>query len=167
MKKNKKAFTLIEIIVLTLILSIIMIWASNVNFSSNEAIILEKNINSIESILEESSVMKVSWKEISSGILWEDWKINIDLDNKKISSRHNLWEFNAYTVEKEIDIEMHCKNYWNVEFSPWNSLDLEVKDIGFVANVDTCRDIVIKLISPSRKEKTIEINTISWAMRSF
>lgn len=167
MKKIQKAFTLVEIIVLILIVSLIIISASNINLSNNEDIMLEKQVSIFQSSLEEISIIKSSWKEVNPWILAIDWEIEFN------ENQWNLVWYNDWLVyfDKKIDnwfeLEIECKNYSWVIFEPGNSIKMSAENIGFTPENSACKEVLIKIISPNKKEKTLEINTISGAKRSF
>lgn len=167
MKKIQKAFTLVEIIVLILIISLIIVWASNINLDNNEDIMLEKQISIFQSALEEVSIIKNSWKEVNPGVLAVNWEVEFN------ENQWNLVSYNDWLVyfEKKIDdwfeLEIECKNYSWVIFEPGNSIKMSAENISFIPENSSCKEILIKIISPNKKHKTLEINTISGAKRSF
>jgi prepilin-type N-terminal cleavage/methylation domain-containing protein len=103
-KKNlsKKAFTIIELLVVIVIISIITIWLSNINFKwQQDKEELEKKVNKIISIFEEIQTNSLLWKSEKNYKIPEKRKITFA-----------TWANNEFILEK-----------FYLSWTTWNSIE--------------------------------------------
>ncbi len=87
---KKKAFSLIELLVVITIISILVLWLSNMNFKwQQDKEKLEKKVNKIISIVEETQFNSLVWKSV------ENFEIP-----KKRKITFATWANNEFTLEK-------------------------------------------------------------------
>lgn len=179
MKKNSRhAFTLIEILVVIAIISIIMLWASKINFNAisdkqrlNRIMIL--TMSNIETIRNNSLLWKwvssTAWVPESYKInFWNTWSWNIttsyhtwwvdsvyDFSNKvNFSDKHiSLTTIDCLTLSKPPVVTSITNWTWTIQFTWW-----KMEIINWCASNEKILEITIK-----RKtfQWTIQINTLS------
>jgi len=127
MKKNKKAFTLLEIIVTLVIIGILVVWATNIDFSSQiekqKAIDIENNIFYLINTTKKNSLL---WKWIWKEALFIDEYI-IKINSGSIISWYNSW---SYTELEKINNDklkiQNIKSYNYDKTQSWTHSDIEI-----------------------------------------
>jgi len=189
MKKNKnKAFTLIEILVWITIVSILIIWISNINFNTiSEKKRLDRSIikivSQIETVRNNSLLGKWIWEnlEIPKNYelhIWNTW-------SWKIVIYYNTWstdsEKQIYNLEKDIKFwdnfenisKMTCLDIkWNIvtdedndnNIKNWTGIiKFEWKNLTILWACDKPKSKIFEFeITRKTHKQNIQINTLNW-----
>ena len=138
MKKNKKAFTLIEIIIATWILSIAVFWVYKLIWENSKLINNSDNylqLNNLFLNLEEC--IKSKKNDIKTKNNWDIVKINFwnDLKWCNISTTDNKVEINNIDYFLNAEINDKQNNYIDLELSiEWDWIWKEKKDFRLSLN---------------------------------
>jgi prepilin-type N-terminal cleavage/methylation domain-containing protein len=175
--KIKQAFTLIELLVWIAILSIIVLWASNMNFNrlntKQELDIFTNNIKSNFEMIRNSSL---SWKWIWTDLdLPEKWKIEYSTSNSWTIINHTTFDWDNWSPldmapifktgfsiskirclllnwDEEYDIITWT---WEIVFV-WSNMTL-----WWDCNPDTAKILELTIKNKAEAE-TLLLNTLNW-----
>lgn len=164
-KKNKKAFTILELVVIIALISLIALWMSKINFNrlSNEQ---ESEIlaNKIISIIEEARDNSITWKGVYENKnfievnnrnieikLWENFEIISKANSKQISK--------IKKIKKQRINKIQC---WDNDFDGNPIITFEQGKIIFNNN---CKKNLKIFIDYNWANNEIEIDRISWLIK--
>lgn len=137
---NKKAFTLVELLVWITILIIIALSIGNVNFiSMSDKQKLEsfnnKIISEIESIRNDALIWKWMWNNILAPLSWKidfskngwwsiqssyyDWTNWILKENISIPANTNIEEIKCTNYNDSISVDLSWTQVWTIIFEKW------------------------------------------------
>jgi len=170
MKKNK-AFTLIEILVWMAILTILIMWATRVNFNySTNNQKLEIFNNKIASEIETARNNSLIWKWVGSELIIPDWwKIDFSTNwSWVVITSYLSWtwiENNKVSIDEWYSISnINCSSdliateTWTIFFDSWEySLWTDCPTNYTKINIETSFRM--------SKPKNIEFNSISWLIK--
>ena len=170
MKNNKKAFTLIEIMVVVALLWIIALWITKLNFNTlSDRQKIDWFFYKIKTSIETTKNNALIWKAIKlsnvSTIVPKKWKI--DFNNSRdwiiISNYYNWSDFIEYT-------KIIPNKYYNIEvyndstlISDTGSLLIEWWNLTLSWMTTNNKTLEIK-VKYKNLDKIFYINTISWVI---
>jgi len=174
---NKKAFTLIEILVVIAIIWILIFWVSNIDFgNTSDKQRLESFYYKVKSEIETIKNNSLVWKWIwISLIVPKEWKIDFSSGANTIPTYYSwvTWiNYNHIKVENLYKIKsIICSNLdwtstWNLSWNTW-SVIISWLNI----SLSWCTDLNYKSLKITtwykELEKTLEINTVSWVLKDL
>ena len=179
MKKQKKyAFTLIELLVAIAIISIIILWTSNINFNKiSDKQKLEWFFYKIKTNIETVANNALIWKAIkfpdNSISVPRKWKIDFNNSNSGIIQtyyydwiNYNIYNENNITTNNFNSINTSCESFnevYNKKLTDTWSIIIEWWKLSFTWSSDCLQGQKILKIETKYKNfsKTFTINTIS------
>lgn len=180
--KNKKAFTLIEILIVITIIWILVMWFSNINLNTisdkqRAESFLNKVKNNIETVKNNALIWRWIWTDL---FVPKQWKIEVSNNwNWKLSTSYYDWtnwhNYSEYSLIPEINYSI--KNIECADFS-WNTWSLDgwtntwtIIITWWNLELSWCDDTDYKNIrittSFRQIDKTFELNTISWVIQDI
>ncbi len=184
MEKNKNAFTIIELLVAITIISILILWATNINFS---------RLNDKQKIDIYTNKILINYEQIRNNSLLGKWIwIDLVIPNKREINFSNYWSWQIstkyYTWTTDIGIvdniiffndfyeisEIKCLSLdennlvtftwsntatWTIEIK-WNNLTLT-----WSCNNQIHKKLITTIKYKNNFEKKIEINTVNWLIK--
>lgn len=180
-KQDKKGFTLIELLVAIAIITILALWATNLDLNrlSNKQK-LEIFTNSVKTNYETIRNNSLSWKWIWPNLVVpKKWKIDFSKSNSWTILTSYSMDWTSWTGASSLDFQnnfeistIRCKDInwtlvWNVlnDTETW-SIELEwIKtELGWDSFCDdvSSKIIEIRFWNKINEFKTLEINTLNW-----
>lgn len=179
MKKNKKWFTLIEIVLVIALIWILMVWLSRINFNNNlNKQKFEDFNNQIVTNIETVRNNALNWKWVlSGGNLINPTKFNINLTLTAMTTWHGL-SYNNLLNEVNVSFNninkitsIKCANLdWTNEINttPVNNLKLDFNGKDVETSCWSLNNKIWKLIkirtSAWSFTKEITFNTVTWTI---
>jgi hypothetical protein len=177
-RKNKKWFTLIELLLVLFILSLWIVWASTLNFNTLSdkqklGIFSNKIITAFEEIRGNSLLWKWIWVDLE---IPEKWKIEflpswsgsiktyynngtwVLYENINIETNYKIKELVCSSIDESFTGSI--TSTWIIEIE-WKNLTLT-----WACNDIRYKKLQATLSLKSNFEKTIEINIINWLIES-
>jgi len=190
-KKNlTKGFTLTELLIVVALISIMTIWAMNMNFDISDREKLAMFDNEIMTQIEEVRDFALIWKWITDSwnlVIPDRWKVTLSpwfwANKWKVTSEYFLTNAWAWTIYKEYDVQdpfviekLTCRQLNNTDtYNDLPSVNDDVvltfkwQDISVTSTNLDCQDEIKEVILGTDIQKLsqwkIIINRLSWVIQ--